>query len=401
MSTVYSINNNTSDEEFLIPSMKYVKTLAKQIEDMLVSNSSNYLQTINTEVKELPVGIKEINNIDAKKINTDSTHLFVSEEILNKIDNRVSLIDIEKLLNEYKLDMKNEVNNIYNKLINDARALQKLRNIIYLLNEEDTLKSIVNTLSNKIDNDDLEEHINSDKHVSNKDRENLDMLLSFVRSGGVDWNADKDSICHINNKPSSLPANGGNADSIDGFTSEEVVNKLTTDLIIGIDLNNYYDESSVDLLINYDISPDELITELNTKSGIIHFRRGTYSFDNFVLSRNNGSNEIIIEGEYSNTVFILNKFLISNNMTIKDIAIINSDITISKTSVIDNVVFRNCNINIESAENSIIRNCRFNNCNITFNGSCINNMITNNTLSNSSSLDYIGGNNMISNNLYY
>lgn len=401
MSTVYSINNNTSDEEFLIPSMKYVKTLAKQIEDMLVSNSSNYLQTINTEVKELPVGIKEINNIDAKKINTDSTHLFVSEEILNKIDNRVSLIDIEKLLNEYKLDMKNEVNNIYNKLINDARALQKLRNIIYLLNEEDTLKSIVNTLSNKIDNDELEEHINSDKHVSNKDRENLDMLLSFVRSGGVDWNADKDSICYINNKPSSLPANGGNADSIDGFTSEEVVNKLTTDLIIGIDLNNYYDESSVDLLINYDISPDELITELNTKSGIIHFRRGTYSFDNFVLSRNNGSNEIIIEGEYSNTVFILNKFLISNNMTIKDIAIINSDITISKTSVIDNVVFRNCNINIESAENSIIRNCRFNNCNITFNGSCINNMITNNTLSSSSSLDYIGGNNMISNNLYY
>ena len=72
----------------------------------------------------------------------------------------------------------------------------------------------------------------------------------------------------IKNKPDSLPANGGNADTVGGFSIEHLMNHQVVDYIIGYD-------DKCDIRINEDQSNVSVINQILANNSIA-FKKGVY-----------------------------------------------------------------------------------------------------------------------------
>ena len=125
-------------------------------------------------------------------------------------------------------------------------------------------------------------------------------------------------------------------------------------------------------------------------------------FENIKLSNKTISGDIIISGVSNrNTIFSSTNTIVNGNFIIKNLLISDSNILIIENCTFDNVRFVNCKISFDASNEITVKNCIFNNCTISFRGYCIHNMITNNRFINTTLPQYIGGGNIINNNMIY
>lgn len=424
MANIYSINNELENpnENFQIPSVAYVKNLIKKLEDLVIEmqkiqdpNNKDIESRINydesVEMEEFPLITGMPESIDVDSINTDANHKFISDTQLAVIKDKPSYLQLEAIVMDLRNEFKADMDQYFINLLNNKDALQKIRDIAAMLQDSNKFSSIVNSLASKVSKTDFEKHTRSIFHVTNNDRKALNLLIDFIREGCADWEADEEAPNYIRNKPVSMPADGGNADTIDGFGVESLLNHQIETMIIGADGYNY-DINTVDTAFETDENNiayvtdfiSEYITDTEENSyGIFKFKPGIYNVDGAAFK---GSGAVF-EGSGVSTVFIANSLRIDGDIELKNLQINNIDntqsnfISIGSNCTIDNVRFNKCIITLDNSGEINIRNCTFNECDFLVSGICHENMINNNRFIFTNEPRYFGGNNIIANNISY
>lgn len=308
----------------------------------------------------------------------------------------VTKLELEFEVNKLREEFNDSINEAFIKLLNRKDAVKRIKDIDYAVNQTEGLNALIKLTSTKVDQEQLQDHINSLLHLTDDDKVALNILLNAIECGFADWNAGPKDPNYIKNKPEALPANGGNADTIEGHTAKELKNHQAYDVIIGIGVLC----DNVDQLLPPDGSKNndaaEVISKTDAKfSHSFMFRSGLYEFDTFTLKSHS------LNGAPNNATIFKVKSMKLNSTTIRDINFINSNIHINTNVSLSDCRFDCCNIYIDASYQSTIKNCLFNNCTIQFNGVCMYNIITENRFISSGKPIYYGGNNLIINNLVY
>ena len=417
MSNIYYIdpeksrieNNDTTDPNYQIPSVSYVNSLIKKIEDIIITheNSSDAHKFNNNNIKliDFKDGITSIelamqnkyDKVPASEIDVDSTHQFITQAQLNIFKDKPSTLQIQNLIMDLRNEIKTSLNDYFNKLINKNNVINKLHDMAYFLEENDNFNNIIEALSDKVSLDDMDDHINSDLHLNNNDRKALNLLLSFIKIGCADWNADESAPNYIRNKPISLPANGGDADSVNGIPGDKLINRQPYTKIYG-QIGFGYNKNQVDLIIDKSTEYDIITSLSDNMGGSYFFRRGIYTINSKV---NIVSNKVYICGESNNlTTLTIDAITISGNTIIKDICLKDCIIYVNNECTFNNVIFDNCEFRLASSDINIT-NCKFINKSIRFTGASTNCIIKDNRFVNCDLPVYYGGNNIIKDNLKY
>lgn len=412
----YIIPKNAKKEDIDLVTKQYLDFVLKQIVDtftpteMRMRNLGYGFDFAYDKISldEISATTNEGNPVqlefDVEKENTN-----FNKEL--ELENKVSKLDLDKKTNEIKNEVNKYIASRFNDILNNKDVLDKLKLITSILNSCEDVDSLLEQLLfglNKL----LEQHMNNGLHIVDKDRIALEKLLKF--NNFADWNVDdKNDPRYILNKPESLKANGGNADTLKNHKYEDIVNHQLENLIIGRkdskDIVNVVinDEESLDKLFDSFFEEIELDKKNKNKVlkeyGKISFRQGYYYLSNPELTLNKtDSYELIFNGAgMYNTELSMTVLNIGNNIVFKDLCISDSIINISdKCSRFENVFFNCCDINIGDCEEILINKCKFINCHICYTGRMYNSLITENSLKNSGLIDYLGGNNIVCNNIY-
>ena len=423
MPNIYTFNPNEDQKDnfdknnpnYQLASVAYVYTLVKKVLDILEDHINNYNTHSNDSIREnleidpyanvticeLPES-KNIDSISAENIDTNSKHQFISDAQLSLLKDKPSMHEVQTLIMDLRNEFKSNVNNSYNRLANSPNIIKKLRDIASIIENNNTLDSIFTALSDKVNTTDLEQHINSAYHLTNNDRKALNLLLKFINKGCADWNATEDDPNYIRNKPASLPANGGNADTVGGYKVDKLINHQLEKYVYGVEGNDYQ-SNMVDAIFKKNEKVDGIISALSSSQmGSYAFKNGEYQFDNFSLDTYYpAERHITIKGANHDTIFNANSVLVNGRVTIEDLTFTNANVTIKSFCTFDNVRFKNCTVIIDSSTQTDIRNCIFDDCIVTFRGILSNTMITGCRFINSGYPMYVSPNNIITNNLYY
>ena len=423
MPNIYTFNPNEDQKDnfdknnpnYQLASVAYVYTLVKKVLDILEDHINNYNTHSNDSIREnleidpyanvticeLPES-KNIDSISAENIDTNSKHQFISDAQLSLLKDKPSMHEVQTLIMDLRNEFKSNVNNSYNRLANSPNIIKKLRDIASIIENNNNLDSIFTALSDKVNATDLEQHINSAYHLTNNDRKALNLLLKFINKGCADWNATEDDPNYIRNKPASLPANGGNADTVGGYKVDKLINHQLEKYVYGVEGNDYQ-SNMVDALFKKNEKVDGIISALSSSQmGSYAFKNGEYQFDNFSLDTYYpAERHITIKGANHDTIFNANSVLVNGRVTIEDLTFTNANVTIKSFCTFDNVRFKNCTVIIDSSTQTDIRNCIFDDCIVTFRGILSNTMITGCRFINSGYPMYVSSNNIITNNLYY
>lgn len=397
MSKIYNINDN------YIPSVEYIKEIVKMIEDSILNVSNdvpfNGFKTISTETDDIPIQQSKY-SIYANEIITDANHRFINEPLLNTFINKPSKFDIDQNIEDLRCEIDEKINDMYMKIINTPDVINKLRDISNVLNEDKNVDDVLANISDKASIKQLNDHIDSAIHLNNNDRKALNIIIKLVKDGIIDWNAGDGDINSIKNKPNSLPANGGNADTISNHSIKDLINKYDESVVIGT-ISKYYDKDSCDIFIDKDsnISLEiiKYITKNNYNMHTLLFKSGEYIIKDFDT---HSYNDIYIIKGISKKVSILDDSNITlDSIDINNLGFYNSNVMIKSNCDIDNIEFKNCMITLKNSECCNIRNCTFNNCKFIISGGIFDNIISFNRFINSEHIKFLGGNNIITNNI--
>lgn len=400
MSKVYTVNGGESGAN-QIPSIEYLNEIIKMIDDRFKCPNvvTDGFPSIKMKIEELPIGIKEQSIIAAKDIKTDSQHKFINEAILDTMIDKPTKFEMEQSLNDTKSDLIKYMDDIYMRIINTPNIINKLRDISTILNEDEISAGLLNTLAYKLNFEDFKEHNESSIHMNNNDRKALNVLIKCIISGFADWNAEDGACNAIKNKPESLPANGGNADTVSNHNIRDLINKDDYDVVIGTSFEKY-SKDSCDIYAEEGRLNDDVIEnaiESIKGSGIILFKRGYYNLNHLFLDY---SGTRIINGADCRLSWIhVNEAIFANNSVFKNIAFDKSRIFIKSNCEFKDVKFANCTIVFDSSVGCKITDCAFDKCVFEYEGSIMNNIIKFNRYIQTKPIVYIGGNNIISDNI--
>lgn len=392
MAKIYTVNNGKTEKD-QIPSIDYMNELLRNI----IDDTSNFQSIEATDATKLST---EDNNtcILARNIKTDSNHMFVTNAILDTMLDKPSKFEVENLISDLKQEILNNNNEIYSRIVNSPNVINKLRDISTILNDDETVNGLLNTLAYKLNLDDFQEHTKSSIHMNNNDRKALNVLLKCLINGFADWNAEDGSYNIIKNKPEALPADGGNADTIANHGITELINKYDYDIVIGSSLEKYSEDSCDIYAIEGNVDSDNLISLIKNikNAGIILFKRGNYVIDHI----DSFNKSLIIKGiDPRLTCIRINTLMNVYNSVFKDISLKDSKIYIGSYCNITNVSFTNCEIVLNRSIGCNIIGCTFDNCEIIIENVISNNIIKCNRYIHTNPIKFIGGNNIISENI--
>jgi len=408
MSNVYKLSS-ANGEEYYIPSIEYINELLKLLEDAVMTHSLNTaLHNGDPDFKGFPeiktdkVGLNILENIltnnmmiHASAIETDAAHMFITRTLLDTLIAKPTSAQLDERLNELKIKLEQELDNNYVRILNTPNAINKLRDISMILQEEGNLEALLQVMSEKVTTEDLKNHELSKFHLNDNDRKAINIILSFINEGCADWNATPDKYNYIRNKPESLPANGGNADTVANHEIKDVRNKHGEDFVIGVNNNNiFYDKDSCDIM--YENTESLKVIDNYSFDCTALFKRGTYLMPDVYFK---GHPKMIKGMKHLTVLNSGNGILSFDNMEVRDLTI-SGKVIISSNTILDNVVFSNCDITLSNAENCDIRNCVFSNCEFKLNGSFVHNVIAMNRFNMCSYVKYIGSDNVIFGNVY-
>lgn len=396
MSKVYTVNDGKSKAE-QIPSVEYINEILKMIEEQLLyKNEFHGFQSIKTTTEELPVGLKEQPAILAKDIGLDCNHKFVNDALLNTLIDKPTKFEVERNIEESKEELKKYMEKLYIRIVNTPNVINKLRDISTVLSDDTIASGLLNTLANKVNFEDFEAHGESSIHMNNNDRKALNILIKCLANGFSDWNAKDDACNAIKNKPESLPANGGNADTVANHSIEDIINKDDYDLVIGSSLEKYSKDSCDIYAENGFLNNNDII--VGGSSSITLFKRGYYNFDTFI-----GAYKVpmIYKGADCRLSLIhADEHIIFDNVVFSNIGFYKSKIFIKSNCEFKNVKFANCEITLYGSEACTITDCVFEKCDIVIEDIITNNIIKFNRFIQTKPIIYIGGSNIISDNIY-
>lgn len=390
---LYRIPNS---DELLIP-LDATVYIINQICNILIDYSNNYeeknrLSNLvsnacninNFIIKDLDIEITH-SNIDPDVINTDANHKFITDTELTIFKEKPSLQDMQEALEDLRNDINKEMQRYFINLLNNPNALQTLKNISLLLSEDDNLNSLMNAMKNKVSDEKFNNHTTSHSHLTNNDRKALNLLLSFIKTGCADWNASPEDPNYIRNKPNSLPANGGNADTVHNHNINELLNKQTYDIIYSSCNDNKADKQILDG------------EEINLSYISTAFKSGTYNLNSLIL------NESHVDGFKNSMINGCDNILIYDS-TINNITIADSKVKVFSGCTLQNITFINCSIELASdMVYTSIDKCTFDRCDIKYNGSILYSFITHNkciACTPRNALQFFAPDSIISDNLF-
>ena len=337
---------------------------------LMSSEDKSKLDTIETGANNYTHPEKH----EAAIIIEDETHRFVTDEEKSTWNTKATTEYVktsdDKVLSASKAFTNTKIATLLN---STDEQLQVLRSLAFELKKDDIVKQFFDLFNECTKNEEFQNHsLNSKIHMSQQDRTLLNDVKEALTSGlNPDWNeTDQSSLKYIENKPKALPADGGNADTLSGYTAEDLLsNRSFYDYTIGSE-DYTIDEVSVlakeDTVVN---KIDEVIDNINKGKGYnVLFKPGQYTVDKELVIR--ASNTTISGiGEIS-TLLGASITIIGNNNTIKNINLTNL-----------NSISNNTALYVEGNNNIIINNniTNFNN-GIIVEGS--NNIITNNNIAN-------------------
>ena len=380
MAKVYCLNTeDTSDQNTLIPSIEYI------LESILNGAEPD------KEYEALPT----CDSVHSENVTQDARHMFISQSKLAELENKPSFADMSTAIDSMASTIENNNKQLYINLLNMPDAVGKLKDIATLIKEDDNISALAELFSSKVDNDTLENHANNTTyHLTVEDRKALDMLLKLVETGYVDWEADESSLGYIKNKPTSMKADGGNADTVGGLPLSWVANKREHDMYLGVD-GNGYEEIEVDMMIEKEPS-----SALNIAfEGSVFFRKGNYKLPSLMLSPGTDKYLTLCGNGASANISSEEVIKFPKNLSVRDIRFSNSTIYIGSNNDIHDVVFENCTVYFDTVSFTTIECCRFIGSTFTFVGSCLSNMIIHNRANSDIKFMYKGGNNIIDSNL--
>ena len=408
MAKIYSIKDKNG-VNVEIPSIELLNLLQKYIENALMNITGNYsfngFPSIPIEKEDvMPVAnIESDLVIDANRIKTDNAHQFISKALLATFKNKPSSLEVEDIIVSLREEIDKKLDDYYIRLINTPNAMAKLKDISSVLQDDDILSGLMNALSSKIDSDELQHHAKSKFHLNNNDRKALNLLLDFIKDGVVDWNAEPNSPNYIHNKPDSLPANGGNADTLQNNRICDIARR-EYDIIIGIENSIYYNKETCDFVI--DASNNKNIEDIIKKSEKIYggcsilFKRGVYSLSKIITNIGFYDRYTNITGVNELSILHADDVISINCTGLKDLIINNTLVQIHTNCKLDNVIFKNCTIEFLDSQECDIKNCKFINCTIHARGKFTNNMVCLNRFITCNYIKYLGNDNTFFGNRY-
>ena len=291
---------------------------------------------------------------NASIIEEDSTHRFVTDEEKDNWNNKAEVEYVDNSTAKVLTSAKSFTDSKIAALLNSTEVqLEVLRSLSFDLKKDDVVKKFFDLYNECTKNKEFQAHsLNSDIHMSKSDRILLNDVKSALSSGlNPDWNeTDSSSLRFIENKPTSLPANGGNSDTVGGYTADQLLK------------DNYYYDYAVDMVEDL----EQIANKLNKIQGYsVLIKPGSYKLDRELVIK--ASNTTITGiGDISRLLETSIK-IIGNNNVIENITLTNSDsMVVNKTAIYvegNNNTIRhntisnyNCGIIVEGSNNKVIFN---------------------------------------------
>jgi len=408
MVNTYTVSKD--DKTIELVSKEYVDVGLKEIKTQLINHMNkddahsdplDKVQYADPNIEytreELDIA-KESDKIKAADIETDREHMFIKGSDLNRFRAKVGPEELNYRLDEFKTNINDSIDKWFTKIINNKDFTYNLKNIIDILSNEGTVENLLDRISKCATKEELAEV--KGKVLMDKDLENLAVLNRLVDKGFADWNAEPTSINYIKHKPESLPANGGNADTIGGCGPDKLINKRIHELIIGTADQDVYDVNECDLYLplnynNGDIT--KIIDALQNATTRAYIRKGVYIFDDIDL----GNNDRIfrLEGDMNHTIISGTTVKLNNNF-VSGIYFDRSVIRIGSFTELDHCDFHACTVILDQSTACCIKCCTFDDCEFVYTGRLTNNIIDSNMF-HGKKLTVLGNTNIISNNISY
>lgn len=370
------------------------KDSAHSIDDESSSDINYVIETLDNNVIPLEEIKSRNSQVSIEDIALDANHKFITENQLLEFSNKASKEEIMEELSNYKSDIKKELNEKFEQLLNNKDALEKIKIISRTLNDEnesldELLSSIIYAIKELLD-----EHINDGMHLSSDDRAAINKLLKFINIGCADWNAKETDPNYIRNKPEAFKADGGNADTLGNCELEDIRNRQLERIIIG------HDDRATHKLSSTSLNNEYLNDIYSIDNGIIGFTEGAFMINGVFSPKAKDIGELIFRGSGKGTVLNINSFNTSDNITLENITLYDSNIVINSKTIFRNVNFVNCKITFSDNSRLFkIIDCDFDKCNLHFNGAVFNSVIKDNIFK-YTDFKFVGDSNIIKNNIF-
>lgn len=348
----------------------------------------------------------------ADMIDTNPGRRFITDVQVESFANKLDKAYLDKRLEEFTAEQRRTIDNKLGNIINMRKVTDNLQSINALLDSDATLSKLIELCTDKVDQEDLSKHIKNDiQHISEDDRNYLIMLAKFINAGGCDWNASSDELNHIKNKPTKLPADGGNCDTVKGRSVDKLLSgRKTSTIVIGKSLYGFTTDDVDYLCTGRDDTEtiQKAINDLLSREvgGELYFREGTYNIHgNLYIKPSKAEQNIIITGCGNASILDFNhdtnhNLIIGNNVEVTRLSFNKCTIRLGSNSEINNSKITYSKLIFDNANISALSNSDINFSELALEGSCINNMISNNRFI-KTTMPIFNGDNYINNNFKF
>ena len=346
----------------MLPDKTYVDEQIKHLRDELLHKDDIGVGINMNTPEEINMIMPGSEPIKASRIAQDPEHCMMTASQLSIFRSKPSKQEVQDLINDAIKKSNTKLEELFTNLLNNEHAIDKLRTLMNILKDDDTVISIIEMINDTITLDDMAEHIKSNKHVNNTDRKALNLMLEAMKSGALAKLANG----HIEHADTADSAN-----KLAGLTPEQLTGHKLDQVIYGA--KEYCDVEHVDKILE----PDEngfmdksFMNHQKLRIGCIGFKPGVYAFDTF-STKFDIPYTTPIHGSGSGTM------IKANTVKIKSAMISNALFTsydkqlkfeVGDTSHFENCVFEDCNIIIHDSMDVSFRLCRFIDCRIEIDG---------------------------------
>lgn len=391
MSVVYRIKDPESGEYKTLVSQEYVDIELKRIKDAL--NLS--LPSVLTDTKVVDLDLNKSDDIKASSVQQDAGHRMVTESQLELFKRKPTMHEIKDEISKAKKYIEGKIEEQYYKLLNTPNAVDRLRKLSSIIQNDDVLSELFKVLDDTITEKEMEEHRNSNKHLTAVDRKSLNLLQTLVNEGLLD-NKNKETTSQV-----AYADKAKDADTVYSKTMSELMEAANlNNLIIG-HTDYCCDGDYYKVVKASDPNIDDIINEI-TKThiiGLIKFTPGTFTATS-INYKPDKDDHCIMMGCGWNSIIRFNTMDL-DNLKVRDIVLKTTKCNNFCSLKVSNTTFRDVkfvNCVIAPIENVIFTECQFEKCDFKFSAGTQNVIISNNFFVGCNAPKFSGSSVVINNN---
>lgn len=369
MSKIYKYINENGEEQLYV-SKEYVDVRIKALREAIISHIKNidsahidhsaYIDVPFDNVSVEKAAISNEVKVKAKDVEEDSTHRFTTDEDIKKFRSKPTLFEVQRMIDDAENNLQAVFNDQYIRILNIPGAVDKLIEVAELIKSNANLDKLVDTMENKLSKKDLMAHIKSSIHLTEDDRNALNIILEKFNDGTLQTLGD-------NAKYADIARASNNSSAIEGLDLRSLHKCKAEELVIG--LGNKYNGRVLDVVMNDPNKEFELL-DLNYISGAVCFKTAEYNIDNFNIDRKNNDIDLIIYGCGSGTMFNIYNMNLNGRVIMRDCKVRNGIINVKTNNTFENIIFENCDIKLSGCNFVTFSKCSFTNCSFKFEVGC-------------------------------